>query len=116
MTNWPWWRSEPWRSWLICHDWETCEHDHHTQVARTKWRRAIALPWLDFVGAYHARTCDMTAQQAHGTYYTQMAIRNCGIGGERHIAHLAAQPWLRHLWELHTTHTTDLTLDLEESR
>lgn len=86
---------------FICREHFACTDKHHVSEAKKLFRDAITLDLHGFATKLHHRGCDMWAQQAHGAYYTAMAERSCGPAGERHIAHIAALPWVRAVHAAH---------------
>lgn len=87
--------AELWLHDAVCHsraagnetDAMRADHARRTQGERAK-ELASATSLEELARIVHDGTCSMWAQQAHGAYYVDKAVRNCGPEGRDHIRHL----------------------------
>ncbi|MET9329503.1 hypothetical protein [Tsukamurella sp. NPDC003166] len=106
MTPIPGWRDwmddEPWRVAMVCYDSTTCTHPDHVKAARARWAAMCTLDLTGFASALHDEHCTLWMQaRFHPKVMLRAATRECGLGGQRHVAHFAALPWVI---ELHARH------------
>lgn len=91
-------QSDAWRTFLLCHDRDTCVHKEHVKWAKERYKRFMAAPTLFEAATIAHYRCDMWAQASHGGTFITAAERYCGKNAVRHIVCLANKPWLIDMW------------------